>query len=152
VLPRRDDLLSYADVTLSPYGALRTVLRDGRRMSAEQVRTFIVRLRPDFTPEHVEELVRLRLTDMRTKDSERRVSVYDADVEDTQVTLECRGCGSMPKINRRKLAITIERADRSGEDVYVSPGGKLFRRLCSSDVSSFVKRSDSPSRRISREQ
>jgi hypothetical protein len=95
-------------------------------MSAEQIRSYIVKHRPDLSPERVDELVGERVWAMRTKKSDRRVS-FDY-VDDDPVTLECRKCGAKSRVNRKTIAIAIEKAKLSGDDVYVSPRGQMVGR------------------------
>jgi hypothetical protein len=125
LLPRREDLIQYAKVKRMPYGAVQAIQRDAPRLSAERARAFIAENRPELTPERVEELAGEWIGGMRTRTSDRRVSLVDAKVQGNQVTLKCRVCGAKPLVNRKDLAMVIEKAKRDGGDVYVSPRGNV---------------------------
>jgi hypothetical protein len=127
ILPRRKDVMPYADIRLLR-GALRKVQRDAPRMSAARIRSFIAKERPDLTPERIDDLVRERISNVRTRESERRVSFDEVKVLDGHVTLECRKCGATPRLSVRKLSTLAKEADRSGKDLYVSARGQTVVR------------------------
>jgi hypothetical protein len=117
------ELLATATTWTKPYGELHQFIKDGPRVSVDELRGDIVGRMPYLDQEQINEELRDAIGGSRSSESKSRYAYVDIGIEDGRSALKCHVCGVESKVSRVDLARKIDRAEALGLSVFVSPGG-----------------------------